>query len=176
MEEFQNIANKIESKLGETIVRGQWSATLLSIVEKNSKYIKISVRFTNGDFLFERDLKIVAEHYTKDTKFNTEIVRLLKRLNDYSDTVNQISTISSPPNITNRWKGYLTKVEVVNPIESILTFTFSRNLSGELLTFDKQFNINAESFISRQYIFDEIDRKVELLNTPLSVDFYKNLI
>lgn len=173
---FQEVINKIENKIGESIVRQGWTATLLSITGRRPKSIKVLIRFTEGSFSFERELKLVDQHFDEDSKYSDEIIRQLKRLNDYSKAVIDFSVISDPPNITNKWKAYISEVVIKDPITATLVFTYVKNQSGELMTFTKEYPINAESFISKQFIGDDIDRKLELLNTPIDITYYQNLI
>lgn len=175
MADFKDFINKIENKIGNSITRQTWSATLNGITERNNKSIKISVTFTKGDFSFVRELKLVEQHFSEESKYNDEIVRLLKRLNDFDSAMSEL-TPSDPPNITGKWKGYLTANRVVTPTHNILTFTYAQRVNQEIISFEKDVNVFAESFMSKQSINGFIKSNEDILNQPIDITYYQNLI
>ena len=59
MADFKDIIKKIEKKIGNTITRQNWTATLISIIERKQRSIKILVSFTKDQFIFEKELKLI---------------------------------------------------------------------------------------------------------------------
>jgi len=171
---FQELINKIENKIGNEVTRTTWKAKLLSVTERHAHAIRIEVLFSllDDSFSFTRELKISEINFTDESRYNDEIVRYVKRLDDYSAGIAILKVISDPPNINNKWKGYITNLAEKNPIHSIMTVTYST--TG--MTFEKEVHLRADDYISRQFINNQIDDNVIKLNIPLELPYYQNLI
>ena len=165
----------IESKIGATTERQGWTATLLRITERQEKSIKIAVQFETDGFSFEEELKLYEEHFAEGIRYNDEIIRRLKRLKDYSAAITVFQE-TKRPTITTRWKGFVSNVEVISPVEAKLTVTFAVIDSGELLELVHTINISSEVFVSRQQILDLIAYQIEIFNRPIDINYYKSLI
>ena len=175
MAEFKDFIAIVESKLGNTITRQSWSATIERIVEKNPKSIKIDVRFFSQNYSFNQELKLVERHFDGEVKFNNEIVKFLKRLNDFTQTMSEI-TVQNSPSIITKWKVYVSDKIDVNPTYTIITYTYAQRVGQEIMSFEKDAHFTAQSFISKGAINADLNYKLELLNTPIDVNYYKNLI
>ena len=177
MADFKTVINVIESKVGEEVTRQLWTAKLLSVFDKRIRSIKILVRFTKDDFIFDDEIKLVEQHFNEDTKYGAEIIRRLQRLNDYTDAISSLKAdVGKIPNLTARWKAYISNLVEMSPIESSVTVTFIKNGSGEVWSFDKQMKIYANEFISLQVINRTVSDAVDKLNEPINITYYLSLI
>jgi len=165
----------IESKIGTTTERQGWIATLLKITERQEKSIKILVKFETDNFSFEEELKLYEEHFTEGVRYNDEIIRRLKRLKYYTAAITLFQEVEAPT-ITTKWKGFISNVEVISPIESKLTVTFAVIDSGELLELTHVINMPVAIFTDRKQILDTIAYQVEIFNRPIDINYYKSLI
>lgn len=165
----------IESKIGTTTERQGWTATLLKITERQEKSIKILVKFETDNFSFEEELKVYEEHFTEGVRYNDEIIRRLKRLKDYTAAITLFQEAEAPT-ITTKWKGFVSNVEVISPVEAKLTVMFAVIDSGELLELVHTINTSADIFVSRQQILNLIEYQIEIFNRPIDINYYRSLI
>ena len=172
MADFKDIIKIIEKKIGNTITRQNWTATLISIIERKQRSIKILVSFTKDQFIFEKELKLVDQHFDEDTKYNDEIIRQLKRLNDFDQCIIDLKSQIDNPNISNKWKGFITEVIELNPIEVVIKVNYAK--TGMLI--ERDFKICEESFITKQNYLTQIDFNVDRLNAPIQIGYYQSLI
>lgn len=177
MADFQTVINTIESKIGKEVTRQLWTAKLLSVFDKRLRSIRILVRFSKDNFFFDEEIKLVEQHFDKDTKYEAEIIRRLRRLNDYTNAIANIKTdVGKVPNLTAKWKVYLSNLVEVSPIQSKLTVTFIKNDSGDIWSFEKNLDIHVKGFISLQVINGVLSEAVDKLNEPINITYYSSLI
>ena len=171
---IDNLVQRITNKLGESVTRQIWTATLVRIIEVKPTSIKVLVKFSTTNFSFDKELKIVESNFDSDTKWNDEIIRQLRRLNDYTNAITQYITQSQSalPSITNNWKGAVTGVTVYNPVNSAVTVLYFRN--G--FAIEKQYNFSVENFNENISLADIRQQVVHALNAPIAIEYYQNII
>lgn len=174
---FAEFIQNVESRIGETYTaNATWTSTILSITERKQSFIRINVRFSTSGFSFERELKLHESNFDTANKLTNELERQVRRLDRYSTAISEMSVIDPLPNITNNWKGKLTRVTIISPVQATLTYSFFRNFDSAPTFITKETNVFAESFSGKQTYNDWVDAQVLALNAPIDISYYENLI
>lgn len=170
--------------LGEEITMNNWKYKLLSITESVEVYVKVLCSFTTDDFTFERELKFHESNFQTAEQYYAEIDRQLTKLNDYTNALAYLTNLAAENNATqfeyeDKWKWYITSIELLSPIEATATFRFYRLLNGKKSEFEKSAILLAETFQSMASYLMLFNSTLDQLNTPpppIDVEYYSNLI
>jgi hypothetical protein len=170
----EHLIQIVEKEIGTTITSDIWAVDLESILEKNTKYIKINAKFHIGDYFFYKELKFVSEHFNEFIQINNEFIRQLKMLNDYTNFISNLLE-KDYEIITDDWCLRLSEYNYVSPIETYLTILFFKKTDLNTM-FDKVLCLTVDSYVSKEY-FDNVNTtNLIILNQPIDINYYKNLI
>ena len=150
--DLKDVTTLIEENLNTETKGSVWNCKVIKVTEKKEFVTRVLVQFYKNDFSFEREYKLVEEHFKTIKKFENEIERLLDRLDRYTNVISDFQVLIKKafPNITNKWKGILSEVEVESEIQAKISFKFFSNF-GE---FTKSFVIDFDGFRNKQFYLD----------------------
>ncbi len=169
-----NFIESVENEIGSIITSDLWAAKLSGILEKNPKYIKISVNFFIEDYFFVKEFKLVYICFYNFIQIRDELIRHLNILNNYTNFISDLSD-SNYEIKTNNWCLRLSEYNYVSPIETCLTISFFKKTDLNVM-FDKILSLTVDSYVSKEY-FDNLNTtNLIILNQPIDINYYKNLI
>lgn len=170
----EHLIQIVEKEIGSTITSDIWAVNLESILEKNTRHIKINCKFYTEDYFFYKELKFVYGCFNEFIQIKNEFMRQLKMLNDYTNFISNLLA-KDYEIITDDWCLRLSEYNYVSPIETCLTISFFKKTDLNVM-FDKILSLTVDSYVSKEY-FDNLNTtNLIILNQPIDINYYKNLI
>lgn len=184
MENFKEVKEYIKSKLKKEVVLDNWTFIPQFVTEETDNRIRIQCEFSTKDYTEIHELKFVSERFDESDKYDIEINRLLNRYDGFSDCLDKIDLIAKsnegkPLSDEGSWKGIISSLQRISPVEAMATFIFSKTDDNkQLLSFTKDFKISQASFISFENYLLELDNILEALNNINSTptEYYETAI
>lgn len=170
IENFEKVIEYVHTQINKEISVGSWTAKLLKVWQESPQAHKVLVEISNNDFKFEKELKLFYTNFQSNEDYTKAVELQLNRLDEYTkaiESIKQVLAQDTKLELDNTWKAKLVEVETLNPLETKVVFMFA-NLDN---SFNKEFYLLAETFISLDIYYAELYAILDKLNTPVVVDY-----
>lgn len=181
---FRELIELIRKKLKTSVQLEKWEFTPLYFLEESESCLRVVCKFSLGKLSWQEEIKFVEEYFKTIDDYDTEIKRRLNRFDSFTNTLSLLQNIeienqNKPLPNEESWKGTLTKLVEHSPIEATAHFIFSKvDNDGQLISFEKEFNISANTFISFETYLEQLNKITQELNNLIipTVIYYQNTI
>ena len=172
---FQEFTEHVESRIGEHNQVGVWDSEITEITEIGYNFLKCLITFRKEDFAFVSEYNFVEEHFKEEEDFTNEVLRLTKRLDDYTKAIEELS-VSQELEFTNVWQSKIESIFQESPITSHVVILFFKETSDGHISLTKNVYITSEGFISKEWYLNNINDIVNTLNQPIDISYYQQII